>query len=82
MRFESMVNNYDFIKGLNQDSLFAFVKRGIISVHILDYITVYEFYLNELKSNKKTVAILSTAEKFNCHENTIYNIIKFLQKSL
>lgn len=74
--------NYDFIKSLDNSLFIQMVKRGIISVHVMDYVTIYEFYLNELKTNSKTVAILSTAEKFNCHENTIYNIIKFLQKPL
>lgn len=74
--------NYDFIKSLDNSLFIGMVKRGIISVHVMDYVTIYEFYLNELKTNSKTVAILATAEKFNCHENTVYNIIKFLQKSL
>lgn len=74
--------NYDFIKSLDNSLFIQMVKRGIISIHVMDYVTIYEFYLNELKTNSKSVAIVSTAEKFNCHENTIYNIIKFLQKPL
>lgn len=81
MRFRIMVN-YEFLKSMDQKQFIEMVKRGIISVHVMDYVTVYEFYINELKTNSKTVSIISTAEKFNCHENTIYNIIKFLQKPL
>jgi hypothetical protein len=74
--------NYEFLKSLDNDLFYEMVRRGVVSVHIMDWVTIYEFYLNELKSNSKSVAIVSTAEKYNCHENTIYNIIKFLQKPL
>lgn len=74
--------NYEFLKSLDDQLFYELVRRGIISVHIMDWITVYDFYLNELKTNSKTVAIISTADEYDCHENTIYNIIKFLQKPL
>lgn len=74
--------NYEFLKSLDNDLFYEMVRRGVVSVHIMDWVTIYEFYLNELKNNSKGVAIVSTADKYNCHENTIYNIIKFLQKPL
>lgn len=56
------------------------VRRGIIPVHIMDWITVYDFYLNELKSKTKVQSLLSSAEYFNCSDKTIYNIINFMKK--
>lgn len=70
--------NYDFLKAIPQEQFLEMVRRGIISISIMDYLTVYEFYLNELKSNSKSVSITSSAEYFNCSEKTIYNIINFM----
>jgi hypothetical protein len=74
------MNNYKFLKEIKQDKFLQFVQRGIIPIVIMDYITIYDTYLNELKSNKKSVCITYCADKFNVHENTIRNIIKFMNK--
>lgn len=49
-------------------------------VHLMDYLTVYEFYLSELKTNPKVTAIQYCADKYNCTEQTIYNIIRYMNK--
>jgi hypothetical protein len=72
--------NYEFIKSLDNDLFLQMVRRGIIPVHIMDWITVYDFYLNELKSKTKVQSLLSSAEYFNCTDKTIYNIINFMKK--
>lgn len=72
--------NYEFIKSLDYSLFLEMVRRGIIPVTIMDYLTVYEFYLSELKSNSKMTAITSSAEKYNCTEQTIYNIIRYMKK--
>jgi hypothetical protein len=70
--------NYEFLKKINYKVFLEYVKRGIIPVHIMDYITVYETYLSEVKNNKKSIAITYCADKYNCSENTIRNIINFM----
>jgi hypothetical protein len=70
--------NYEFLKATDYKLFLEYVKRGIISVHIMDYLTVYETYLHELKTNKKSIAITYCAEKYNCSERTIHNVINFM----
>jgi hypothetical protein len=70
--------NYEFLKSIDYKLFLEYVKRGIIPVHIMDYITVYETFLNEVKTNKKSIAITFCADKYNCSENTIRNIINFM----
>jgi len=77
MSFVKMVN-YDFLKSIDNNLFLELVRRGVIPVHIMDYLTVYEAYLNELKSNKKSVAITYCADKYNCSERTIHNVINFM----
>lgn len=74
------MNNYDFLKGIEEKKFLQFVNRGIIPIVIMDYLTIYEVYLKELKDNKKPVCITYCADEFNVHENTIRNIIKFMNK--
>lgn len=70
--------NYEFLKSTDYKLFLEYVKRGIISVHIMDYLTVYETYLHEIKTNKKSIAITYCAEKYNCSERTIHNVINFM----
>jgi hypothetical protein len=72
--------NYEFLKAMPQDHFIEMVRRGIIPITVMDYLTVYEFYLNELKSKTKVGALNSSAEYFNCSDKTIYNIINFMKK--
>lgn len=74
------MNNYEFLKKIKQDKFIQFVQRGIIPIVIMDYLTIYERYLLELKNNKKSVCITFCADEFNVHENTIRNIVKFMNK--
>lgn len=70
--------NYEFLKSTDYKIFLEYVKRGIIPVHIMDYLTVYETYLSEVKTNKKSIAITYCAEKYNCSERTIHNVINFM----
>jgi hypothetical protein len=70
--------NYDFLKAIPQRHFLEMVRRGIIHVKVMDWLVVYEFYLNELKSNKKSVSVTYTSEKYNCSEKTILRIINFM----
>lgn len=70
--------NYDFLKKIDNRLFLDLVRRGIIPIHIMDYLVVYETYLQQNTENKKSVAITYCAEKYNCSERTIHNIINFM----
>lgn len=72
------MNNYIFIKSINEKLYLELIKRGIIPIHIMDYVLIYETYLKELEQNKPTVSVTYISEKFNCSESKIWNIIKFM----
>lgn len=72
------MNNYIFIKSINEKLYLELIKRGIIPIHIMDYVLIYETYLKELEHNKPTVSVTYISEKFNCSESKIWNIIKFM----
>ena len=72
------MNNYIFIKSINEKLYLELIKRGIIPIHIMDYVLIYETYLKELENNKPTVSVTYISEKFNCSESKIWNIIKFM----
>lgn len=70
--------NYDFLKKIDNILFLELVRRGVIPVHIMDYMVVYETYLQQITNNKKSVAITYCAERYNCSENTIRNIVNFM----
>ncbi len=41
------MNNYNFIKSINQELLYNLINRGIIPIHIMDYKLIYETYLKD-----------------------------------
>jgi len=73
------MNNYDFINKIGTETFIQLVQRGLIPIHIMDYKSIYETYLNEMLRHKKSISILYCAEHYNVHENTIRNIIKFME---
>ena len=72
------MNNYTFIKSINEKLYLELIKRGVIPIHIMDYVLIYETYLKELETNKPTISVTYISEKFNCSESKIWNIIKFM----
>jgi len=72
------MNNYTFIKSINEKLYLELIKRGVIPIHIMDYVLIYETYLKELETNKPTISVTFISEKFNCSESKIWNIIKFM----
>lgn len=72
------MTNYDFLKKIETKTFYEFINRGIIPIHIMDYLTIYERYLKELEKHKKSVCITFCADEYNVKERTIYNIIKFM----
>lgn len=72
------MTNYDFLKSIEQKLFLELVKRGIIPIHIMDYLLIYETYLNEIKTNKKSVCITFCSDKYNLSERTIRRVIEFM----
>tara|TARA_R110002049_G_scaffold309180_1_gene518131 strand:- start:19238 stop:19471 length:234 start_codon:yes stop_codon:yes gene_type:complete len=76
-----MVNNYEIIKRLEEESFgLDLFRRGMLSIKLLDYKVYYERYILERKSHRKGLAITYTADEFNVSENTIRNAIDFMLK--
>lgn len=73
------MSNYEFLKAIPKDNFYQFINRGIIPIHIMDYLTIYERYLKELENNKVTVSVTFCADEYNVSERTIYKIIKFMK---
>lgn len=74
------MNNYDFIKNIGEEKFIQLVSRGIIPINIMDYVSIYEAYLEDRKNNKKMVSITYCADKFNLSDRTIHRVVKFMNK--
>lgn len=76
-----MVNNtYEYIKRVENDSDFLFLlRKGIISLSVMDKKVYYERYLLELKRKKKSDSILSTAIEFKVSTDTVRRAIYFME---
>lgn len=67
---------YELIKSINLTPL---VACGIVSINIATWLTIYEFYLNELKDNQKVIAISFTSDYYKISERNLYRIISFME---
>ena len=67
---------YELLKNTNITPL---VASGIISINIATWLTIYDFYLNELKENQKVIAISFTSDYYNISERNLYRIISFME---
>jgi hypothetical protein len=73
------MNNYDFIKKIDQKLYYALITKGLIPMHIMDWVLIYENYLEEKKKNKATISVTYVAEKYNCSEIKVWKIINFMK---
>ena len=67
---------YELLKNTNITPL---VASGIISINIATWLTIYDFYLNELKENQKVIAISFTSDYYRISERNLYRIISFME---
>lgn len=73
-------NTYEYIKRVENDSDFLFLlRKGIISLSVMDKKVYYERYLLELRRNKKSQSITNTAIEFNVSDKTIRRSIDFME---
>jgi hypothetical protein len=71
---------YEVIKKIESDPFcLELMRRGIITLKILDYKVYYERYLSELQRVSICQAITNTAEEFNVSERTIRNAINYMK---
>ena len=71
------MNRYGNIKALNNLNLL--VSLGIISITVIDWIVLYEYYLDERKSNGKMQSYCNTAENYKVNETTIRRIASWME---
>ena len=70
-------NRYEILKGIeNFDTL---ISRGIISIIIVDWIVIYEYYLSERLTEKKMQSYENTAEKYNISEKQVRNVVNWME---
>jgi hypothetical protein len=72
-------SNYEILFNLKELDLL--IEKKILSIHILDLMQVYKYFLDEMKenNNQKMVCYLSTSEHFRVSETTIMRIVKFMK---
>ena len=78
---------YQLIQDLvKENKLNLFLRKGLISLSVIDYKNIYEYYnvqIKDLRSEKngrvKTQAIENTCIKFECDENKVYRAIKRME---
>jgi DNA polymerase III delta prime subunit len=79
---EESMNRYQLLKD-NEDTIYLFVKAGILSFRILRDIDIYESYLEhdeEIKNNQLKYILL--AEQYELAEKTIEQIVYSMQKDI
>lgn len=73
------LNNLEFYKK-NEDVMLQAIRRGLISLTIMDRITIYDFYKKQLLKCKKMEAIQNTCEEFHICQDNIYKSIRMLER--
>ena len=73
-------SNYSKALIIESDSFcLDLIRRGIISLKILDYKVYYERFVHELKiTGSKEQAYINASEEYNVCDNTIRNAVKYM----
>lgn len=76
------MTTYKLIKERENDSVFLdMLRKGIISLGVLDKKVYYERYLVELEATGNNwQAVINTADEFNVSEATVRRAVKFMEK--
>ena len=72
------LTNLEFYKK-NQELFLEGFKRKI-NISVMDRITIYNFYKNELKKESKMQSLQNTCEEFFISDKTVYNCINMLER--
>lgn len=74
------MTRYELIKEVKEKGLLAkLISSRCMPFQFADWLTYYETYRNELKTNEKPVSIQYTADYYNVSVSLIYKIIKFFE---
>jgi len=72
---------YELLAETKEKNVFnQLVYSGIISFTIATWFDIYERYLFETKSNKKSASILATSDYFGVSERNVYRIIDYMER--
>jgi hypothetical protein len=72
-----MVNRYETLKSIqNINRLYLL---GILQMHIMDWVVIYEYYLIERQTNKKLQSYSNTAENYRLSERHVMNIVFWME---
>lgn len=73
---------YEVLQELaNANLLDKAIKKGVVSITLAGHKLIYEIYLRELKSVKKSQAITNTSVETKTPESSIYRIIKVMESN-
>ena len=72
-----VANRYELIK--QTENFNQLVSLGVIPMQIFDWLTMYEFYLNERKTEPKMQAYQNTADEFNFSDRQIMNLVSWFE---
>jgi hypothetical protein len=52
---------------------------GILSIHLFDWIVIYEYYLIERQTNKKLQSYSNTAEQYKIGERHVMRVVSWME---
>ena len=76
-----MVNRYETLK--KTENFKTLIALGVIPITTFDWLTIYEWYLNERKLNTKMQSYQNTADsrKPAVSEKHVRNIVKWMESN-
>jgi hypothetical protein len=64
---------------LKSIELTKLVGRGIVPIHLMDWLVIYEYYLDERKTLGKMQSYSNTAENYKLSESHIMNVVSWME---
>ena len=74
-----MKNRYCVLKEM--DDLTKLVSLCIVSISIMDWIVIYEYYLLERKTLGKMQSYCNTSENYKMSESQVRNIVYWMENN-
>lgn len=71
---------YEMLKSLN-GQFHALIAMGIIPIQISTWISIYNHYLKEIKTNGKMQSYCNTSERFRCSEKTVMRVVGWMESN-
>lgn len=64
---------------LKEIELTKLVARGIVPIHLMDWLVIYEYYLDERKTLGKMQSYSNTAENYKVDETTVRRLVYWME---